>query len=100
VQTFNHPVALCGQSLVAGYGGHLWSHGIQYRPVEERLRGLMMGEPDWRERAKSLGAAYLFWGPREESEFAGSRRPWEQAAPATTLTRGGWGSLYDLRAVR
>ncbi len=100
VQTFNHPVALCGQSLVAGYGGHLWSHGIQYRPVEERLRGLMMGEPDWVERARELGALYLFWGRREEGEFPGSRRPWEQAAPITSVTRGAWGSLYDLRAVR
>lgn len=98
VQTFNHPVALCGQSLVAGYGGHLWSHGIQYRPVEERLRGLMMGEPDWRQRAWDLGAPYLFWGDREENEFAGSRRPWEsEAAP---IFRGRFGSLYDLRAVR
>ena len=100
VQTFNHPVALCGQSLVAGYGGHLWSHGIQYRPVEERLRGLMMGEPDWRERARDTGAAYLFWGPREEGEFPGSRRPWEEVAPLAAVTRGRWGSLYDLRAVR
>ena len=100
VPTFNHPVALCGQSLVAGYGGHLWSHGIQYRPVEERLRGLMMGEPGWQETAKNLGAAYLFWGPREEAEFAGSRRPWEDAAPLAAVTAGGWGSLYDLRALR
>ena len=30
-QTFNHPVALCGQSIVAGYSGHLWSHGIAHR---------------------------------------------------------------------
>ena len=31
VQTFNHPVALCGRALVAGYAGHLWSHGIEPR---------------------------------------------------------------------
>jgi hypothetical protein len=98
--TFNHPVALCGQALVEGYGGHLWSHGIQYRAVDERLRGLMMGEADWRQRAKDLGAAYLFWGPREEGEFPGSRRPWESAAPVAAVTKGGWGSLYDLRAAR
>lgn len=98
--TFNHPVALCGQALVEGYAGHLWSHGIQYRIVDERLRGLMMGEADWPQRARDLGAGYLFWGPREAGEFPGSRRPWESAAPVVAVTRGGWGSLYDLRAVR
>lgn len=98
VQTFNHPVALCGQALVAGYGGHLWSHGIQYRAVEERLRALMMAEPDWRDAARDLGARYLFWGFREEEQLGGSRRPWE--AESTTVFRGRWGSLYDLGAAR
>jgi hypothetical protein len=98
--TFNHPVALCGQALVEGYGGHLWSHGIQYREVDERLRGLMMGGPDWKQRAKELGALYLFWGPREAGEFPGSRRPWEWQAPVIAVTRDGWGTLYDLRAFR
>jgi hypothetical protein len=96
--TFNHPVALCGQALVEGYAGHLWSHGISYRAVDERLHGLMMGEPDWRQRAKELGAAYLFWGPREASEFTASRRPWESQAPVIAVTGDGWGTLYDLRA--
>jgi len=98
--TFNHPVALCGQALVEGYGGHLWSHGIQYGAVDERLHGLMMGEPDWRQRAKDLGARYLFWGPREAGEFPGSRRPWEGEAPVIAVTRDRWGALYDLREVR
>jgi hypothetical protein len=98
VQTFNHPVALCGQALVAGYGGHLWSHGIAYAPVEERLRGLMMGEPDWRRRAADLDARYLFWGSREQDEFPGSRRPWEREAPL--VFQGRFGTLYDLRAGR
>jgi len=98
--TFNHPVALCGQALVEGYAGHLWSHGIQYRAVDENLRGLMMGEPGWRQRAKDLHAAYLLWGPREAGEFPGSRRPWESAVPVIAVTGEGWGSLYDLRGLR
>ena len=71
VQTFNHPVALCGRAVVAGYGGHLWTHGIQAGAVEQRLRVLMMGWPDWRKSAKELGATHVFWGPREEREFPG-----------------------------
>ena len=36
--TFNHPVALCGHPLVMGYGGHLWSHGIDGSRVQAHLR--------------------------------------------------------------
>jgi hypothetical protein len=98
VQTFNHPMALCGQALVAGYGGHLWSHGIVSGPVEEKLRGLMRGDPEWRQHARDLGASYLFWGFREQNEFVGSPRPWEREA--ALVFEGQWGRLYDLRTAR
>jgi hypothetical protein len=94
VQTFNHPVALCGHPLVAGYSGHLWSHGIRSAPVEEALLSLMMGRPGWEEIARALGARYLFWGPREEAEFAGSARPWE--GTRRLIWEGPWGRVYDL----
>lgn len=93
-QTFNHPVALCGRAIVAGYGGHLWTHGIQAGPVEDRLRVLMMGWPDWSAKARELGATYVFWGPREEREFEGSARLWER--DHEPLWRGPWGALYRL----
>jgi hypothetical protein len=91
-QTFNHPVALCGQPVVAGYAGHLWSHGIQGGAVEAQLRALMMGEGEWRERARQLSARYVFWGSREASEFRGSVRPWERES--RRVATGEWGSLY------
>lgn len=93
-QTFNHPVALCGQPLVAGYSGHLWSHGIQAKAVEESLGALMAGAPGWEERARSLGARYLFWGAREEGAFPGSARPWEASRPL--VWDDPFGRLYDL----
>jgi hypothetical protein len=93
-QTFNHPVALCGQPLVAGYSGHLWSHGIKAKPVEETLGSLMEGAPGWEERARSLGARYLFWGAREDAAFPGSARPWEASRPL--VWDGSFGRLYDL----
>jgi hypothetical protein len=92
-QTFNHPVALCGHALVAGYAGHLWSHGILSKPVEERLGRLMRGEPGWEADAQVLEARYLFWGPGEERAWPGSRRPWAAAAP---VAEGAWGRLYRL----
>jgi hypothetical protein len=96
-QTFNHPVALCGRAIVAGYGGHLWTHGIEAGAVEQRLRLLMMGWPGWSRNAHELGATHVFWGPREEREFPGSARLWER--DQELLWRGPWGALYGLSPV-
>jgi hypothetical protein len=95
VQTFNHPVALCGRPIVAGYSGHLWSHGFAPAQVEQRLKQLLEGAPGWDEQARALGASHLFWGRREAATFPGSARPWERlAAPVAS---GSWGALYSLR---
>lgn len=91
-QVHNHPVALCGQPLVAGYGGHLWSHGIAARPVEERLELLMKGSHDYREQARGLGTRYVFWGRREQAAFPDSREAWKAAGPP--VASGDWGALY------
>jgi hypothetical protein len=93
-QTFNHPVALCGHPLVAGYSGHLWSHGIAPVDVEVKLRAVLMGAPGWEHNARSVQARYLFWGRREADAFAGSTRAWEQTRPL--VGSGAWGRLYDL----
>jgi hypothetical protein len=94
VQTHNHPVALCGHALVAGYSGQLWSHGIDARDVERDLASLLAGAPDWPELARRLDARYLFWGEREQAAYPLSPRPWSQGAVATA---GRWGTLYRLR---
>jgi hypothetical protein len=92
-QTFNHPVALCGRAIVAGYAGHLWSHGLESASTEARLKRLLQGEPGWQEEARLLGASHLFWGAREASAFPGSSRPWQATRPAAS---GPWGALYRL----
>jgi hypothetical protein len=92
-QTFNHPVALCGHALVAGYSGHLWSHGIDAKAVEEKLARLMKGEPGWRDSARELDARYVFWGSRESQAHPGSAQPWREGVP---VAEGSWGQLYPL----
>lgn len=94
---YNHPVALCGHKLVEGYAGQLWSHGIDYAPVEHQLTDLMMGAADWRKRAREIGADYLFWGSREQSKFKDSARPWEKVSQK--IAEGNWGKLYKLDSV-
>ncbi len=90
-QVHNHPVALCGQPLVAGYAGHLWSHGYDARRVENELARLLAGDEDWQSLAHRLDARYVFWGVREHLAYPSSRRPWENVEP---VARGAWGALY------
>ncbi len=96
--TFNHPVALCGHALVAGYAGHLWSHGIDSRRVSERLEVLMNGSPGWEQAARDVRARYVFWGPREAAQWRGSDGPWQ--AQASVVASGTWGRLYDLASAK
>jgi hypothetical protein len=92
--TFNHPVALCGQPIVAGYAGHLWSHGLDARAVQQGLTRLMRGEAGWREDARALRASHVFWGPREQQAFPDSTLPWRDGGQA--VATGPWGSIYAL----
>jgi hypothetical protein len=92
--TFNHPVALCGRPVVAGYAGHLWSHGLDGAAVTRRLGTLMRGEPGWREEARALGASHVFWGPREQQAFGSSAQPWRDSGER--VAAGPWGALYRL----
>jgi len=90
--TFNHPVALCGRKVVAGYAGHLWSHGLDSTAVDRRLSYVMRGEAGWRGVARALGASHVFWGAREQQAFPTSTRPWSAEGPP--LASGPWGALY------
>ena len=95
VPTFNHPLLVLGHKAVAGYDGHLMSHGINYAGRFAELGSLMRGEPGWPARAASLGVDYLFWGEREQSKYPDSLTPWKEGVPIAA--QGTWGTLYDLR---
>ena len=95
--TFNHPLLLLGHKVVAGYEGHLWSHGIDYTARFAALESLLRGEPGWQTRARQLGVDYLFWGSREQQKYGGPT-PWKATAPI--VAQGPWGVIYDLREVR
>jgi len=92
--TFNHPVALCGQPIVAGYAGHLWSHGLDAAAAQNGLSRLMRGEADWRQEARTLRATHVFWGVREQAAFPESTQPWREVTPP--VATGPWGAIYPL----
>ena len=91
--TYNHPLLLNGRKMVCGYGGHLWTQGINSTDVENKLHNLMLGQGDWKKAARELQVRYLFWGKLEKANYITSTRPWERQLPL--VAQGGWGSIYD-----
>jgi hypothetical protein len=95
---WGHPVLLQGRKMVLGYPGHLWTQGFDFAKTNDELQALMLGAPNWKDLAHSLRARYLFWGRNEKSNYAASKRPWEQAT--TLVASGDWGAIYDLETPR
>ena len=94
--TYNHPLLLNGQKVVMGYPGHLWTEGLEYEAVLERLDTLMKGDAQWRSIAHELRVRYLFWGPEEQAKWATSAKPWEREL--TPVAKGDWGEIYEVNA--
>jgi len=93
--SYNHPVLLLGHPVVMGYDGHLFSQGLDYRPVRRDLDELMSGASTWRDAARRLQAHYLLWGPREEKQWPSSGQPWTKCAQLIARTDKA-GSLYRI----
>lgn len=93
-QVFNHPVLFCGHMIVAGWKGHLWSHGHETAPIEHKLNRVLQGEFDWRLLARELGAKYIFWGGYEKADFPDSNLPWK--ALSYKVAENKWGELYRI----
>ena len=93
--TYNHPLLLNGRKVVCGYTAHLMTQGLDnYWQIEQQLKTLMLGPPDWRERARALHARYLFWGDEEKRAYRSSSQPWR--GKAAIVDSGFWGTIYDL----
>ena len=93
--TYNHPLLVNGHRVVMGFPGHLWSHGLDYGPIEAKLQSLMESDSGWQTTAKELGVTYLFWGPREQANYPQSEKEWETTCKV--VAEGSWGRIFDLR---
>jgi hypothetical protein len=92
--TYNHPLLMNGRKVVLGYPGHLWTQGFDYGPIEQQLKALMLGAPDWRDRARALHTRYIFWGREEMRAYASSSQPWR--GKTAVVATGFWGTIFDL----
>lgn len=94
--TYNHPLLLQGRKLILGYPGHVWTQGFDYGQDAAKLATLMNGGPGWKDIARSFRTRYLFWGREEKTNYAASKRPWEQESKL--VATGPWGAIYDLES--
>lgn len=58
---YHHPLFATGQPVVAGYMGHLWSHGLPIQGLEDKLKRWMRDPAEMTDG----DARYLIWGPPE-----------------------------------
>ena len=77
----NHVVPmLTGRRVVMGYRGWLWTHGIDYRPLERDVVAMLQGAPDTAELLRRHRVTHVLIGPRErrwgaEAEWFRARYP-------------------------
>lgn len=65
--TYNHPVYLTGRQSLMGYGGHLWSQGIDYAGREAEVRRIYAGSLDAPELLVKHNVEYAVVGPLERA---------------------------------
>ena len=75
-QSHLHPLTYFGGIRVAGYEGHLWSHGIDHTDVVAKLDRIMHGDPESVALCRELGVTHIFWGPDEKSQYGDGDLPW------------------------
>jgi hypothetical protein len=63
----NHPSFLTGRRSLLGYPGHIWTHGLDYKPRENEIKRIYAGAPDAEAILKKYRAAYVVVGPLERN---------------------------------
>ncbi len=94
--SYNNPVELTGRRLVMGYGGHLWSHGVDYTPRENAIRDIYQGAPNAKDQLRELQVDYIVVGPQERGSFPGLNEGFFQANFPIVFSDSGY-SLYKAR---
>jgi hypothetical protein len=77
----NHMLSYFGRQRAIGYHGHLWSHGVKFEGLAEKVTAIYQGDPRWQELANELGITHIYWGPHERSQYGEGERPWMKVLP-------------------
>lgn len=64
---YNHPVYLSGRQSLMGYGGHLWSQGIDYAAREAEIKRIYAGAPDAAALLARYKVEYIVVSPLERT---------------------------------
>jgi len=94
--TYNNPVELTGRRLVMGYGGHLWSHGVDYSRRENSIREIYHAAPNAKELLRELEVDYIVVGPQERGSFPALNEQFFQANFPLVLSNSGY-NVYKAR---
>jgi hypothetical protein len=93
----NHQLTYFGRLRIAGYKGHLWSHGINSEAIDEILKKVMAGDMSAVPQAIQAGATHIYWGPAERALYgADQRRPWMDSL--VNVSRVKDYEVYDLKS--
>jgi hypothetical protein len=65
--TFNHPLALTGRKMFVGWGGHVWSHGLNGNERYNALKVMVSGVGDYETYYKKYGITHVIYGTQERS---------------------------------
>jgi len=65
---YAHPALLAGRSLLLGYEGHLWSHGLDYIGRSEDMKKIYSGKSDADALIRKWRIQYVIVGPPERNE--------------------------------
>ncbi|MGB7926367.1 MAG: hypothetical protein WCF57_24210, partial [Pyrinomonadaceae bacterium] len=65
--TFNHPVFLTGRRSLMGYPGHIWTHGLDYKPRETDIKQMYDGSGE--HLLAQYGVEYVVISPFDESHL-------------------------------
>jgi hypothetical protein len=83
----NHPVpVLSGRRVLMGYGGWLWSQGIDYKRREAEVRSIYALAPEAPVLIERYGVAYVVIGPDERKSFGVDPEAWRARYPSILKT--------------
>ncbi len=94
----NNLLALTGNSVVLGYPGHVFSHGLDYVPIEKAVRQIYAGTDSGRAELTRLDVDYIVVGPHERERFNGGSDRFA-AEYETVLTSENY-AIYDVQSAR